>query len=84
MDFNLVQKIEIGDAKKLEEGRLPKSVKSDFEAITVVPWGKDNDLLIFGSGTGKKRDLLVRGDFDEDKTRVKTYSLQKLYSICRK
>ena len=77
--FRLIKKIEIFSVKKLQDGRLPKKEKPDFECITVVPWGNDDDLLVFGSGDGKGREVLIRIDIDEGKERVESYSLKKFY-----
>lgn len=82
--FRLVKKIEIFGTKHLQNGRLPKKEKPDFECITVVPWGNDEDLLVFGSGDGKERHVLVRIDIDEGRARVESYSLKGFYKYLRK
>lgn len=78
-EFQLIKKIQIFSKKKLQDGRLPKNVKPDFECITVVPWGNDNDLLIFGSGESEEREILIKIDIDEGKERVESYSLKNFY-----
>ena len=77
--FKLVNKIKLFSTKKLNEGRLPKKDKPDFECITTVPWGNDYDLLVFGSGSAKNREVLVRIDIDQVKVSVEQYSLKKFY-----
>ena len=78
-EFQLIKKIEIFSTKKLQDNRLPKREKPDFECISIVPWGNDDDLLVFGSGDGKEREVLVRIDIDEGKERVESYSLKDFY-----
>ncbi len=77
--FQLIKKIQIFNTKELKDGRLPKKEKPDFECITIVPWGNDDDLLVFGSGDGKEREVLIRIDIDDGKERVEAYSLKKFY-----
>lgn len=78
-EFNIINEIPIFSTKKMEKGRIPKREKPDFECITVVPWGDDNDLLVFGSGDRKEREVMVRIDIDKGKETVETYSLKKFY-----
>jgi hypothetical protein len=82
--FQLIKKIEIFSTKELQDGRLPKKEKPDFECITVVPWGNDSDLLVFGSGDGEEREVLIRIDIDEGKERVESYSLKNFYEYLHK
>jgi hypothetical protein len=77
--FELTNKIQIFSKKKLQDGRLPKKHKPDFECITIVPWGNDNDLLVFGSGSKKERDVLIRIDINKGKENIESYSLKKFY-----
>jgi hypothetical protein len=78
--FNLIQHFKIYDASDHENGRIPKALKPDFESMVSAPWGKDEDLLIFGSGSVPEiREIMVRIDFDQDKQEIRTYSLEKLY-----
>lgn len=78
-EFQLIKKIEIFSTKELQGERLPKKEKPDFECITVVPWGDDHDVLVFGSGDGKEREVLIRVDIDKGKARVESYSLKNFY-----
>ncbi|MFB6343290.1 hypothetical protein ACE1ET_16305 [Saccharicrinis sp. FJH62] len=78
--YEVEDSIKIFSTKHLENGRLPKHEKADFECMTVVPWGKDSDLLVFGSGsTGDKSEVMNRVDFDGQDHKVTTYDLAKLY-----
>jgi hypothetical protein len=82
--FQLIKKIEIFSTKKLQGERLPKKEKPDFESITRVPWGNDDDLLVFGSGDGKEREVLIKIDIDEGKERVESYTLKNIYKHLHK
>ncbi|MCG8701661.1 MAG: hypothetical protein MI922_26655 [Bacteroidales bacterium] len=77
--YELINKIKISSTKELHNGRLPKKIKPDFESITIVPWGNDRDLLVFGSGGKEKQKIMVRIDFDDSKPNVVKYSLDKFY-----
>jgi len=77
--FQMIDETEIFSTKKLKSNRLPKKVKPDFECLTVVPWGDDEDILVFGSGDSKEREVLIKIDIDEGKARVDSYSLNKFY-----
>lgn len=82
--FQLIKKIKFFWKEDIQNGRLPKKEKPDFECITVVPWGNDHDLLVFGSGDGKKREMLIRIDIDEGKEQLELYSLEKFYKYLSK
>ncbi len=83
-ELQIINKIKIFSDKKLQDNRLPKDDKPDFECITVVPWGNDNDLLVFGSGSSKEREVMVRIDIDGDKISVDSYSLEDFYKHLKK
>ena len=83
-NFEITDRIEIFDVKQSVDGRIPKPIKPDYEAITFIKWGKDNDLLIFGSGTGEYRENAVKIDFDKDgEIHKKEFKLEKLYKELR-
>lgn len=83
-EFELINNIKIFSTKKLIDGRLPKTHKPDFECITIAPWGKDNDLLVFGSGSEKEREILIRIDINDGKENIESYSLKKFYKYLSK
>lgn len=83
--FELSDSIKIFSTKHIEHGRLPKHEKADFECMTVVPWGKDSDLLVFGSGSKTdKSEVMSRIDFDAQDHKVTTYNMGKLYKHIEK
>lgn len=83
--FKLTQTIQVSSLKHAEDGRLKNSEKQDLEAMVKIPWGKDEDVLIFGSGTSSKRNILIRIDYDGGEDyKVKEYDLSKFYKHLRK
>jgi len=82
---HILRMIDIFDHKKLINSRMSNKHKPDFEAVTIAPWGKDDDILVFGSGSvPRKREVMVRIDFDDDVANVKEYNLSKFYKHLRK
>ncbi|MBN1950789.1 MAG: hypothetical protein JW801_06270 [Bacteroidales bacterium] len=80
-ELTISRTLEIYPTKDAENGRIPAKVKPDFESMVVVPWGKDKDILVFGSGSGnKERDILVRIDLDSADLKTKSYDLKKFYA----
>ncbi|MCO6499680.1 MAG: hypothetical protein J5I47_04780 [Vicingus serpentipes] len=78
-DFFISEQIKIHDAVPGLDGRISKQIKPDLEAITEVKWGKDKDILIFGSGSkSPEREALIRIDMDKLPD-VQHYSLDKIY-----
>lgn len=77
--FVSTDSIRLMETKHEKNGRVSGKHKADFECATVVPWGNDEDILVFGSGSGEKRKVMVRIDIDDDRAKVETYSLKKLY-----
>jgi hypothetical protein len=80
-DGDLLEKFKIknGDFKDT----IPKKIKPDFESITRYTFQKQNQFLIFGSGSlSPYRDSLVQlnADAPED---YKTFSLSGLYQLIR-
>ena len=75
--FLSVQKVPIWDSSSMVNNRIPKNIKPDFEASTIVAYGKDSLLLIFGSGSGAVRSSLIVYDLSDNIT--KTYRLKNFY-----
>ncbi len=71
-ELSIIEKIKISGIDSLVNGRMPKSVKPDFESIEYVNDGCDEYLLIFSSGSVQiSRDtaFVVRLDPDSLKHR---------------
>lgn len=72
--FRVISKIPIYANK---DSVIPKHLKPDFEAIENI---KDEEIIVFGSGSKSPvRDVFLR-IFLKDNLRVKTYSISGLYS----
>lgn len=57
---NILDKWVIWDTTIIEQGRIPKKVKPDFESISLFPYQTDTSLLIFSSGSkAVKRDHII-------------------------
>lgn len=82
-DFEVVDTVKIFSNKHEENGRIPKKKKPDFEAMTLMPWGKDEDILIFGSGSKPQREIMIRVDFDNESVRINQYHLSAFYSLLK-
>lgn len=67
----LLQKIKIYDWE--EEGRIPKPLKPDFEAMANI----GDEILLFGSGSLAPRNILVKVNIKTEI--IKSFSLEKFY-----
>lgn len=77
--YRVVKKFRIASAEELKDGKIPKPLKPDFEAMTSVGSGIKQEMLIFGSGSkSPQRDVLVRVNVN-NLTNYKTHSLEKFY-----
>lgn len=81
--YRVVEKFQIASAEGLEDGKIIKPIKPDFEAMTCLGSGNKQELFIFGSGSrSPQRDVLVRVSVNSP-TNCKTYSLEKFYKNLR-
>ena len=56
----ILQKWQLWDSSDVQDGRIHKKVKPDFEAISLFPYKNDTLLLVFGSGSkSPKRDVIL-------------------------
>ena len=67
----ILKKIKIYDWDK--EGRIPKQLKPDFEAMANI----GDEILLFGSGSLAPRNVLVKVNIKTDE--VKSFSLEEFY-----
>jgi hypothetical protein len=65
-------------------GRIAKVDKPDYEAMVTLKWGADKDMLIFGSGSDVKRNVMVRVGLSGSGYSVKSYPLDDFYAEIRK
>ncbi|MBI2272014.1 MAG: hypothetical protein HYU69_16870 [Bacteroidetes bacterium] len=81
--YRVVEKFRIRSAEGLKDGKIPKPLKPDFEAMTYVGSGNKQELFIFGSGSkSPQRDVLVRVSVNNP-ANYKTYSLETFYKTIR-
>ena len=56
----ILHKWQLWDSSEVQDGRIHKKVKPDFEAISLFPYQEDTLLIIFGSGSkSPKRDVIL-------------------------
>ncbi|WP_107038420.1 DUF6929 family protein [Brumimicrobium mesophilum] len=78
----ILNKWQAWDASQVENGRIKKKVKPDFESIACIPFEKDTLLLIFGSGSkSPKRDVII--SFSTRTEEFKTLEGQKFFQWIR-
>lgn len=82
-NLNITRSILIHSNQIVEKGRIAKADKPDYESIVSFKWGKDKEFLIFGSGSDKNRNDLVRVNIGGSGYSVKTLSLNDFYSEIR-
>lgn len=77
--FEIEEKIQIVDVPSSAEGKIPKKIKPDLEAMTSM----ESDLLLFGSGSkSPQRDVMIRMNTSRP-YRTEKYSLAEFYnSLC--
>ncbi|MFM7021373.1 MAG: DUF6929 family protein [Flavobacteriales bacterium] len=75
LNGEILQKIKIWDWQ--EEGRIPKLLKPDFEAMAHI----NDEVFLFGSGSLNPRNVLVK--VNSENGSVEKYDLGKLYENLR-
>lgn len=81
--YTITDKIAIAPVDSLVNDVIPKKVKPDFEAMTMVDHNGQRTLLVFGSGSkSPRRDGLVKIDVDHGDA-VTHFSLTDLYHQIR-
>lgn len=81
--FRVKDKFQIAAFDVLTGNEIAKKTKPDFEALTAIGSGGNQELLIFGSGSkSQHRNVLVRTNL-KDPTNSKTYSVEKFYRMIR-
>ncbi|MBC5993744.1 DUF6929 family protein [Pontibacter cellulosilyticus] len=82
--FKLINKYSLFESGKLgESGRLPKAEKPDLESIAGFTYGRDNMLLIFGSGASEARNKGYLVNLSEKGT-VKELDLSRFYTFLKR
>jgi hypothetical protein len=83
-NYAILEKFQIAGIDALMKGQIAKKDKPDFEAMTLVTNGDENELLIFGSGSKSPlRDGMVRILIGKNHEIIH-FSLSELYEVIRK
>ena len=81
-DRSLLRKVKLFEPEEIEKGRIPKKLKADLEAISVISIDRKDYLLVIGSGSKPAREkafVINLNDPDD----VMAYSLSSLYEVFR-
>lgn len=67
-DGDILQRFQLWDTIDVQNGRINKKVKPDFESISLFPYEQDTLMLIFGSGSkSPRRDVILSFKPKEEK-----------------
>lgn len=78
--YEVTDRYQVFSTEGLEDGIIPKARKPDFEAMAIANWGRENQLLLFGSGSkSPERDSLVIMGLEGRQNDVSTYSIKPFY-----
>lgn len=81
--YRVMDKFQIASADGLKDGKIPKPLKPDFEAMTCIRSGNKQELFIFGSGSkSSQRDMLVNVNVNNP-ANYESHSLEKFYKKLR-
>lgn len=74
-------KMVLWDSATVKNGRIPKPIKPDFEAVTLFPYRGDTVILVFGSGSRSPgRDIIMLADLqgNVERTEADTAFFRKM------
>lgn len=78
--LKLVSKIKLFETQDNINEVIPKPLKPDFEAMTIVKSGRKSELFLFGSGSiSPTRDVFIKTSIEHPE-KCDTYSLTKFYA----
>ncbi|MHA6246871.1 DUF6929 family protein [Pontibacter sp. CAU 1760] len=81
--FNQTGKLALFDTTGFATGRIPKAVKPDLESLTHFRYGRDNMLLLPGSGSGEMRNRAFLVNLT-DKMHVQELDFSRLYTFLKR
>lgn len=81
--FSQTWKLALFDTTGFATGRLPKAVKPDLESIAHFTYGRDNMLLLPGSGSGEMRNRAFLVNLT-DKMQVQELDFSRLYTFLKR
>ncbi|WP_439880340.1 DUF6929 family protein [Pontibacter sp. MBLB2868] len=80
--FNVMQKYALFDTSSFVNGRIPKATKPDLESMTYFKYGRDEMLLLMGSGASKARNKGYLVNLSEN-VAVKELDLTRFYTFLK-
>lgn len=80
--YELVQRYALFDTTGFENGRIPKDKKPDLESMTLFTYGRDNMLLLLGSGATSAREKGYLVNLT-DRMQVQELNLSSFYTFLR-
>ena len=80
--YELTQRYPIFDTTSIKGGRIPKDIKPDLESMALFTFGRDELLLLLGSGSAKNREVGYLVNLTK-KIEVKELDLARFYTFLR-
>ena len=81
--FNLTQRHMLFDTADFATGRIPKPLKPDLEGMAHFTYGRDQMLLLLGSGSSEKRNRAFLVNLT-DNMRVQELDFSRLYTFLKR
>lgn len=82
-EFNLTERHVLFDTADFSSGRIPKSLKPDLESMAHFTYGRDQMLLLLGSGSSDKRNRAFVVNLTEGMA-VKELDFSRLYLFMKR
>lgn len=80
---NLLSKFQIHSLNEYHDNEIAKHLKPDFEALELIDYQDEKELIIFGSGSkSPERDVFTR-IFLKETPQLETYDLTGFYSVLK-
>ncbi|MFD2514667.1 DUF6929 family protein [Pontibacter locisalis] len=81
--FQIVQKHPLFDTSDFNNGRIPKALKPDLESIAHLTYGRDDMLLLLGSGASEARNKGYLVNLSE-KNKVQEIDFSRFYVFLKR
>ncbi|PRY10376.1 hypothetical protein CLV24_114105 [Pontibacter ummariensis] len=82
-EFNVINELPLFDTSGFINGRIPKAAKPDLESMARFRYGRDEYLLLLGSGSSPARNRAFLVNLSEEMA-VKEVDLSRFYLFLRK
>ncbi len=80
--YELAQRYPIFDTTSIKSGRIPKDLKPDLESMALLTYGRNEMLIMLGSGSAKNREIGFLVNLTK-KMEVKELDLARFYTFLR-